>query len=97
MQGMLIWLETIQNKNALIISKHACELSCIKKSQAKAIVQTINRHNTQKEKLESDSNQPHTGYICYIQINLSNLMIKLISREKQGFQSIKYQTTHIQE
>mgnify|MGYP006955433694 CR=1 FL=1 len=96
MQGRLIWLEAFQNKNALIISKHACELSCIKKSQAKAIAQVINRYNTQKERTESGS-RPHTGYICYIQINLSNLIINLISREKQGFQSIKYQATHIQE
>jgi len=49
MQGMLIWLEAIQNKNALIISKHVCEPSCIKKSQAKAIVQAIDRHITDKK------------------------------------------------
>jgi len=82
MQGMLLWLEATQNKNSLIISKHAHEPGCIKKSQAKAIVPTIDRHNTQTERVESGSNQPHTGYVCYIQINLSNLIINLISREK---------------
>jgi len=92
---MLIWLEAIQNKNALIISKHMCEPSCIKKSQAKAIMQAINRHITQTKNREWL--KPHTGYIFYIQINLSNLMINLISKEKQGFQSIKYQATYIQE
>jgi len=58
---MLIWLETIQNKKALIISKHVCESSCIKKSQVKAIVQEINMHNTQtkeiKEWLKSTSHR----------------------------------------
>jgi len=95
MQGMLIWLKAILNKNVLIVSKHVCEPSCIKKSQAKVIVQTINRHITQTKNREWL--KPHIGYICYIQINLSNLMINLTSKEKQGFQAIKYQTTHIQE
>ena len=41
-QGKSIWLEAYKNKIASIISKYACELGCINKNQAKAIVQAIN-------------------------------------------------------
>ncbi|KAL2340390.1 hypothetical protein Fmac_008330 [Flemingia macrophylla] len=62
-QGKLIWPEANQNKNALIISKHACESRSIKQSQDKATMQVIKRHNTQ-ERTDSGSNA-HTGYICH--------------------------------
>jgi len=56
-------------------------------------VQTFNRHITLTK--DREWLKPHTDLLY------SNQPLKphvnLISKEKQGFQSIKYQATHIQE